>query len=78
MPPALTQDYCFAFTLRNKQYQVRIPASLEHYVLERESWGGLFEKVPCMTDAEERRFPKDAGYVATAYLQGLREGRASQ
>lgn len=74
MGVVMNGDYIFEFTLKQVRYRARVPKSLEHYVLERAvNDGQWFERVPCFTDAEEKRFPVAAGYVATAYLHGLRK-----
>jgi len=70
-------DYLFNFEISGKKYRARVPLSLEHYVLERFN-GYAYEKVRCFTDAEERRFPKAAAYVSTAYLHGLRKQTETQ
>lgn len=65
------EKYTFEFELSNVKYRAVVPENLEHYTLERFD-GFSFKKVPCGTDYEEKKYPKSAGYVATAYLHGLR------
>ena len=61
----------FDFSLKGIDYRAEVPDALDCYILRRKDSTGFYEKVPCMTDAEERKFPIAAGYVATAYLHGL-------
>lgn len=65
-------EYIFKFQLKDKLYQVRVPENLEHYVLELKDSFGLYKKVPCFTDREEKKYPKDAAYVGLAFLTGLK------
>ena len=70
--------YLFDFRLNNKSYRVEVPEDAPHYVLSKQAaWGG-YEKIPCMTDAEERAYPKAAAWVATAFLRGIKQAKESR
>ena len=70
--------YQMDFDLGGRKYQVRVNKDLKFYHLLRRYDYGITEKIPCMTDTEERKYPKGAAWVATAYLQGLRDLRKKE
>ena len=61
----------FDFTLKGIAYRAEVSDARDCYTLRRKDRTGFYAKVSCLTDADERKFPIAAGYVATAYLHGL-------
>lgn len=70
----MTKIHEFTFTLKNRKYCVEVDKKKTCYVLYRVDDYGYKTKIPCFTDAEEKAFPVVAGYVATAFLAGLKKG----
>lgn len=67
--------YTEDFEIAGIKYRVGVPESMEHYTLyKQDKWTGSYKKIPCWTDAEEKRFPKAAAWAGTLFLRGLRKG----
>lgn len=65
--------YSWEFTHKNTDYRVEVETPVTCYtLLRRASWGG-FEKIPCMSRTEERAFPKQPAWMATAFLHGCKQ-----
>ena len=65
--------YKMDFELRGKKYRIEVKPEKKCYDLQRMDDWGVGRSIPCFTDAEERRYPKDAAWVATAYLRGIKD-----
>ena len=67
--------YQMDFELRNRKFRVWVEKKAPCYHLENVDDYGVGREIPCWTDAEERKYPKDAAWVATAFLYGIRQAK---
>lgn len=67
--------YKMDFELRKRKFRVEVEEKLTCYDLQRVDDFGIGRSIPCFTDAEERKYPTDAAWVATAYLRGLQHAK---